>query len=203
AGGEFPPALEGCALSSPLDGGLARCQGGLLHRPMAGAECSNRLPREQAFAPEVLFELEQRARAAGYPESEIPSLYVCRQDTDCTAQPNGYCDRLEPYDWSFGAPFTTCRYACSSDADCGGGTLCQCGEPAGQCVSATCFEDGECGDGLFCTRYEAFPGCGTPPVWIWECQELADECGSDADCGASEVCLFVDGRHACTTPTCG
>jgi hypothetical protein len=194
-------AFTGCALSTPVEGGFSRCADGLLHRPVAGRACSNALPRGRAFAPEVLLALEQIALGVGYMESEIPFLYLCREDTDCTDQPNGYCDLSTPEGWNGSTSFTQCRYACSTDADCGGGTLCECGDPGGQCVTARCFEDPECGEGRRCAPYDATPGCEFESR-IWECQRLDDECSLDAHCSDGEVCLFVDGHRRCTPPVC-
>jgi hypothetical protein len=194
-------AFTGCALSTPLEGGFSRCANGLLHRPVAGRACPNALPRGRAFAPEVLLALEQIALGIGYVESDIPFLYLCREDTDCTDLRNGYCELTMPDGWDGSTSFTECRYACSTDADCGGGTLCECGDPGGQCLTARCFEDAECGAGRRCAPYDATPGCEFESR-IWECQRLDDECSVDAHCGDGEVCLFIDGRRRCTPPVC-
>jgi len=198
----FPSvAFTGCALSTPLEGGFSRCSNGLLHRPISGAACPNALPRASAFAPEVLLALEQAARSAGYTESEIPFLYQCRADTDCSARPNGYCALSLPEGWNGSTNFTQCRYACSTDADCGGGTLCECGDPGGQCVTAHCFEDAECGAGRRCAPYDATPGCDFESR-IWECQRLDDECSVDSHCGEEQACVFIDGHRRCTPLIC-
>jgi hypothetical protein len=202
-GGELVPsvAFTGCALSTPIEGGFARCANGLLHRPVAGRVCPNALPRERAFEPEVLLALEQTARAIGYVESDIPFLYTCREDTDCPDMLNGYCDLTMPEGWDGSTSFTHCVYACSTDADCGGGTLCECGEPGGQCVSARCFEDAECGTGRRCVPYDATPGCELESR-IWECQRFDDECSLDVHCGEAEACVFIDGHRRCTPRVC-
>jgi hypothetical protein len=194
-------AFTGCALSTPIEGGFSRCADGTLHRPVAGRVCPNALPRGRAFAPEVLLALEQIALGVGYIESDIPFLYLCREDTDCTDQRNGHCELTMPDGWDGSTRFTECRYACSTDFDCGGGTLCECGDPGGQCVTARCFEDPECGEGRRCAPYDATPGCELESR-IWECQRLDDECSLDAHCGDGEVCLFVDGHRRCTPPVC-
>jgi hypothetical protein len=199
----FPSvAFTGCALSTPLYGGFAQCSNGLLHRQFAGDACPSSLPRASAFAPEVLLALEQAARNAGYAEFEIPFLYECREDTDCSALPNGYCDLTQPEGWTGSASFTQCRYACSTDADCGGGTLCECGEPGARCVTARCFEDAECGAGRRCAPYDATPGCEFESR-IWECQRPDDECSLDVHCGEAQACIFIEGRRRCAPPICG
>jgi hypothetical protein len=200
--GPFPPvALTGCSISTPLEGGFSQCSNGLLHRPLAGSACLNALPRERSFEPELLFELEQAARSAGYTEAEISLLYQCRADTDCRELPNGYCDLASPEGWSGAGSFTQCRYACSTDADCGGGTLCECGDPGGQCVTAQCFYDSECGEGLRCAPYDATPGCAFESR-IWECQRLDDECSVDTHCGYGQACIFIEGHRRCTSRIC-
>jgi hypothetical protein len=202
AGEPFPSvAFTGCTLTTPLEGGFSLCANGMLHRPIAGGECLNALPRPSAFAPDELFALEQAALNAGYTELEVSLSYACREDTDCTAQPNGYCALASPRGWTLGASFTQCRYACSTDADCGGGTLCECGEPGGQCVSAQCFVDSECGMGMRCAPYDATPGCDLESR-IWACQRPGDECGIDAHCGAAQACAVIDGTRRCTPPSC-
>jgi hypothetical protein len=194
-------AFTGCALSTPLEGGFSQCANGLLHRPLAGGVCANALPRASAFAPEVILALEQAARSAGYTDFEIPLLYACREDTDCSALPNGYCDLALPEGWTGSNNFTQCRYACSTDADCGGGTLCECGEPGGRCVTARCFEDAECGRGRRCAPYDATPGCELESR-IWECQQLDDECSLDVHCGEAQACIVLDGRRRCAPRIC-
>ena len=200
--GPFPPvALTGCSISTALEGGFALCANGLLHRPLAGSACLNALPRERSFEPAVLLGLEQAARSAGYSEAEIPLLYPCRADTDCLELPNGYCDLASPEGWSGAGSFTQCRYACSTDADCGGGTLCECGAPGGRCVTAQCFDDSECGEGLRCAPYDATPGCAFESR-IWECQRLDDECSVDVHCGDGQACIFIGGHRRCTSRIC-
>lgn len=204
AGAGASPSVDlvGCSLSTPLDGGFARCESGLLHRPGAGVSCFNRLPRESAFDPEVLLGLERLARDAGYTEAEISFLYTCREDTDCVERPNGYCALAFDGEWAVGVSFTACRYACSSDTECGGGTLCQCGEPAGKCVSATCFSDAECDAGLLCAPYDASLGCGPTPATVWACQRRDDDCSVDAHCAEDLVCRMIAGRRTCAAPPC-
>lgn len=199
-----PAAIAGCARSTPLDGGFARCDSGLLHRPSSVGRCSNALPRPSALEPDVLLSLTQLAQAAGLSGAEIESLYTCREDTDCSERANGYCALASPEGWAPGAALATCRYGCRDDVDCGGGTLCQCAEPAGRCVSATCFEDAECGEGLLCAPHDPRSGCdGAPSTVVWACQHPDDECSLDEHCADGLWCRHRGGRRVCAPPSCG
>jgi hypothetical protein len=114
-------------------------------------------------------------------------LSNCTYDSDCTASPNGYCSI-----WG-----CICHYGCAKDSDCGEGAICLCGDPVGRCAPATCVTDDDC-EGL-CLSYHREPiGCTDP---AFACQDLADVCASDADCGPG-ACSIDDGVRTCRLIEC-
>lgn len=195
-----PIALTGCDVSVPVEGGIERCENGLLHRPVAGA-CNNALPRASAFEPGVLAAFEAAASDAGLTPEQIDGLFACREDTDCTEQESGYCSLVSALGWT-GSDITQCQYACATDQECGGGTLCECGTPGGRCVTASCFTDSECDDGLHCALEDAPSGCAPQTPLVWTCQTDADECALSDHCPVGEACLIRNGRRQCLPPFC-
>jgi hypothetical protein len=195
-----PSALGGCDVSLPVDGGFERCESGLLHRPAVGV-CNDSLPRASAFQPGVLFELEQAAAAGGLTSEEIEELFPCREDAHCADRANGYCSLASAFASTIGY-ITQCQYACTSDLQCGGGTICQCGVPAGRCVTASCATDAECGEGLHCALEDAPDGCTPAIPLVWTCQSDDDECAQASDCPDDEGCVVRDGRRQCSPVLC-
>ncbi|MFT3768917.1 MAG: ferritin-like domain-containing protein [Minicystis sp.] len=118
---------------------------------------------------------------------------ACATDADCTAQPNGHCELV-------GGPFAscTCTYGCTTDADCGQGRICVCGDPIGTCVHAECQSDADCGNGL-CATYTENPGCGGI---AYACQSAEDECTSDSTCLGGKMCTWTGSHRVCVSPTC-
>jgi hypothetical protein len=185
--GEGGPGGSGappCRNSSPVNGvdgkptGYERCEGGSMHRTVALA-CPSLLPT----ADRCMATLHQD----GGPDAGriIPE---CATDTDCAALPNGQCSQQ----WGGLGLMCSCIYGCRVDADCGGGQLCQCGDPIGHCVSASCKTDADCGPGLLCLSWDN--GCG----YQFSCQTPRDTCASDADCSGLP-CTFRDGIHTCAS----
>lgn len=173
-----------CRNPAPLLGpggestGYVTCDGSTIHRA-AKLACANPLPRAAACD-------------SGYPPDAGYS--TCTYDSDCTAGPHGYCE-LGP----FGYPGCQCNYGCVQDADCAAGQICLCGNPVGQCVSATCTVDQDCGQGL-CLSYQAMPGC---PSLGFSCQAQGDTCASDSDCACmAGQCALVGANHQCQPIQC-
>jgi hypothetical protein len=175
-----------CRSSTSQSGGWDLCSDGVLQRKQAGT-CASELPRPQPIDParyaDALEAYRLRAEAG-----EADVILECQQDSDCTAAPNGYCVVVE-----FSLP--TCRYGCVRDADCGQDAVCVCGDPVGECSSASCRSDSDCAAGLGCTMYESAQCGGGYPL---SCQTRADECRSDGDCSPGFVChREPDGRRGC------
>ncbi|MCA9593580.1 MAG: hypothetical protein KC776_09730 [Myxococcales bacterium] len=121
----------------------------------------------------------------------------CTQDSDCSAQANGYC-KFTP--GGGGAPSTCgCAYGCTEDSDCGTGMRCLCGDPVGTCVAADCGSSADCGNGYECVTSIAY--CATPQL---HCQGPADECGSSDDCDLGMYCTVgSQGNLVCQSAGCG
>lgn len=178
------PAWLPCSNPAPLPGpdgtptGYVTCDGGSVHRS-ARMDCPSVVPRAAACQPYVSYD----AGIGG----------GCTHDSDCTAQANGYCVPGIQF------PGCVCDYGCIRDSDCAQGQICECGNPAGKCVSATCTSDQDCGQGL-CLSYEAMPGCG---MTAFACQKPGDTCVSNADCTAQGgMCGLASGLHVCQPISC-
>jgi hypothetical protein len=84
-----------------------------------------------------------------------------------------------------------CATGCRTDADCGVGQLCYCGDPIGQCVQASCRTDSDCGSGYHCISYSTCAGGGEIG---FACQTATDFCANDSDCfdnGFDPFCEYV------------
>jgi hypothetical protein len=189
--GYYTPCVD------PVDlvGGVQVCANGMAHRLYAGG-CPNELPRPQALDPVMVNAFEQLSAAQGLTSEESAAMFVCREDTDCNERDGGFCTfTTTPSEW-FGQLYTTCEYACTSDADCGGGTLCDCGSPGGRCVSATCFTDDDCGPGWRCSRYTPGASCGAAGT-AYACQSPEDACVADAECAGGSFCQYNGIQRRC------
>lgn len=147
--------------------GLERCANGALRRATVVA-CPNGLPREQP-------PLACRG-------SEGQLLGNCDGDAACTAKAHGYC--------STGMGSCFCSYGCLSDADCGAGKVCLCGEPVGHCVLAACATNADCASGS--CLLDLGNGCGGESL---ACPAAADVCASRDDCGG-EPCTRLNASRA-------
>jgi hypothetical protein len=136
----------------------------------------------------------------------------CDADSDCTPlgqdEPVAICADAHHLQGYCG-----CWSGCREDADCGPGSICDCGGYAfGQCVPATCRVNSDCAEGLHCVRSalsDLGGGAGSgdggeggrapcvvgyPPTFV--CQTPTDECRTNFDCGNDE-CVVLDGKHVC------
>lgn len=168
-----------CGVSTPLlvngqPTGYETCANGALHRADI-LSCDSTLPRLTTCEP-----------VGGNPS-------LCSTDSACTASPHGRCDQ-EPFDGS-----CYCSYGCTTDSECAEGSICLCGDPVGQCVTASCKSDADCGDGFGCAAYVTSPGCGGTG---FACQTAQDTCASNADCGANQSCTFSENRFQCADNNC-
>jgi hypothetical protein len=169
-------------LEGDVPTGLAECDNGLVHRPIA-VECPNNLAsRNGGSVPNC------DADGGAF----CPEAIDCSSDADCTAAPYGRC-------MQFGmVAMFHCEYGCVTDDDCAVNQVCVCGAEIGVCANATCSVDADCGDGLLCAGYyDRFGiGCGEPMQFA--CQTPDDECAVDADCQPSDACNAATGTRVCT-----
>ncbi len=106
----------------------------------------------------------------------------CSTNADCKDAPHGYCRGLLP------SGSCGCNYGCTTDADCGQGLTCLCGELIGQCVVAACTSDGDC-PGTSCMS-SVLDGCGPA---VLACHTHQDACQNNADCGRGAICAPTEG----------
>lgn len=176
------PAFRRCVDPQPIvvlgvDTGYVACEAttgrGWRHRARVVA-CPSLLPRGDVMCD---------AGGAG----------ECSRDADCVERPNGLC-RV-----GFDIGDCGCHYGCRTDADCGPGHVCQCGDPIGYCIASTCTSDTDCGGGL-CATYDSGPECGQVS---YACQTPHDTCSATEDCAPQRAeCVLVDGRRACGELEC-
>ncbi len=174
---KFPCKNPKPVIVGGVDTGYDNCDGGFMRRRKV-VDCPSLLPRNSVCA----------GADAGMGSSN------CTTDSDCTDQPNGYCDPSGPG----GAPGCYCRYGCRTDADCGSGSICVCADPVGYCAQSTCKSDSSC-SGYLCSSYVANPGCGGT---AFACQTAGDSCAGDSDCPSGYQCSYDGAHHACVQIGC-
>jgi hypothetical protein len=122
---------------------------------------------------------------------------MCHADTDCTAQPLGYCADSRNL-----VGYCGCFYGCTKDADCGAGFVCQCASVVGACVASTCVTNASCGAGSACVltgTIDASGGCGGN---VFACTSSKDQCHSDMDCQATGGACLLQGDHRVCSTVC-
>lgn len=139
-----------------------------------------------------------------------PDEGECLADADCTAGTNGRCIQ------DLGKP-RACSYdECATDDDCGGGSVCECRNPAKHdanvCVHGNCRTDADCGEGGYCSpsavTLDPFCTEGVPIGSVgYFCHTAGDECTDDDECTSTSAfpgCFFdVDKmRFACFPVQC-
>jgi hypothetical protein len=122
------------------------------------------------------------------PAESVLGQHECLEHADCVEGEGGWCEE------QFQAGYRSanhCRYDdCSSDADCGAGFICICGDdvssPSNTCARANCVVDADCGPGQVCAAVDANPEtCSWSVELEYQCTSDADECRLDADCIAA------------------
>jgi len=114
----------------------------------------------------------------------------CTSDADCTQSPHGICANAHNL-----LGYCGCFYGCMQDSDCDPGRICLCGDPAGVCIPATCVDDSVCPAGAACASSSSTCYGGTS---AFVCQDPADECLNDADCGTGKRCVLqASSRRTC------
>lgn len=151
--------------------GTVRCDNGLVHRPTPGT-CPAYVPNTDVI-----------------PASRFPNGDECFTDAECSERALGYCKPAALTFFGNPNPSNICVYACTTDADCESGSICQCDATRGYCREADCVTDDSCPADAFCALNP--PGCGYP---TFSCQSADDECAVDADCGAANECTQFSGQ---------
>jgi hypothetical protein len=184
--------------------------GPILEAGPSGEDAPNLCPGASGRVPQ-----NHRAQATACPaqrgagDAFTPgSADECTSDATCVASPNGRC--------LFYGGSGHCSYdACASDADCSGGTVCDC-RPSGTsnhpnvCLQANCRTDADCGTSGYCSKSD-IPGA-IPP---WEpnspgfttmfqtgyfCHAPNDCCIDNADCAPNgthyDYCLYAGQNRA-------
>jgi hypothetical protein len=138
------------------------------------------------------------------PTSTCPGIAQCNADWQCTDQALGYCAEAHAL-----KSYCGCFYGCQKDADCGSGSLCECGVVVGRCVQATCKTNDECVRGFGCAATDQAMTAGTDcssrgPVLpsTYTCQTAQDECRSDNDCPSDKHRCAFDGTHRVCVKSC-
>lgn len=215
----IPPGPEWCWDPEPIDDTLAHCENGVIVRiqqPM----CESSVPRAQridlVFPNEVsdgggvtLSSQDAGADAeapalpySAYVESTNTSFsYSCDEDSDCTEMAHGYCEYNHTQS-SGEYYYSSCRYGCQTDDECGDGYVCECGQPVGSCVSASCKSGADCAPDQACARWEFYDGCGSSTGYV--CTTPDSECLLEADCEAKgfEGCSGSSGKLLCDSQNC-
>lgn len=175
---EEDPVSAGCPNATAIsiqgkDTGLIECGNGLKHRT-AKMDCADL----RTSAPKTL-----------------PADCDCLMDSQCNDSALGVCGPSGTTGTACG-----CWYGCTTDADCGGGEICLCGDPVGQCVPATCATDADCDGGLCSVRETS----GSTTYWYAAECETDDECDAEGafGCPAGQVCTSneTSGRKECSEP---
>jgi hypothetical protein len=153
-----------------------------LHRT-AIQQCASRLPRSDT------------CRGVGSGTDAGAQLGLCRTDSDCTIDTEGYCQTTAR------VSACSCYYGCRADADCTADRICVCnGSLTGECILAQCKSDADCPRGALCLS--ASDGACRR---IFACQNPKDTCAGDKDCPpAYSQCTFDGDHRTCKAPpACG
>ena len=202
----------GVAGSGPSTGGQST--GGQSGAPTAGAlgigGASNRYPcansqsaNNDGFVQCDGFQHREQAQACAShiprPEPVAHTGAGCNFDADCNEKPYGWCSNFSQGNDAY------CVYGCTKDSECPDDTLCECAEPVGRCVPASCKVDAACASGFLCRSFDSTGGCN---IIQYGCQSPADTCGSDADCNTAgstrNHCRFDENAHRfqCAAEAC-
>jgi hypothetical protein len=192
-----------------IESGTYRCESGVLHRP-AQITCPSNLPRPLPAATGADAGADANADAGASSSSALsqveflygqaPSpdtwgLEPCSADAECTEHPHGYC--APSYGGGPLPPTTQCHYGCQTNNDCGNGYICECGDPVGHCILATCQTDDDCPGELLCAAWFSANVCGASDYF--SCQTPDDECNSAADCPSDQYGSYCSGQGGVRT----
>jgi hypothetical protein len=138
------------------------------------------------------------------PDSGIPGR--CARDADCAGGKNGRC-------MSSRVGFSCSYDACTTDADCPGDRVCDCGSAlsttnareANRCLKSNCHVDADCGAGGYCSP--SLSDCGNySGIMGYFCRTAKDTCVNDSDCtdGGDGYCAWQEtvARWQCSYSHC-
>ncbi|HYO96687.1 MAG TPA: ferritin-like domain-containing protein [Polyangiaceae bacterium] len=181
-GGGSAGTHAACVNPKPLSSGLVQCEGGWSHRPNS-VKCASSLPRLGQVGQAGAESIQGR----------------CSSDADCTERAHGHCLVSASFEPFPEPPATWCNYGCVTDADCGAGSICSCGDLIGECVPASCASDADCPGALLCASIMTKPGCGVELA----CQSPKDQCNANGDCMNPARCVLnAGGYRECIVPQC-
>lgn len=176
-----------------VDTGYVQCGEGFTHRTKQ-VSCPSKLPRAGSQIPPGVSGGTGGAGSGGVAATGgaasggVSTAFACTQDADCKEKPNGYCRYIPGYPFILPVPpRTECAYGCVADADCGAGSICECGPDFGSCVPATCRTDADCAEGSLCAGgdYGKRDACtGQIHDHSYACQVRGDQCFTNDQCGA-------------------
>jgi len=148
--------------------------------------------------------------------SDAPTI-GCRFKSDCD-QANGPSGCVAPQQSWFCGPVEQAGGTCTSDGQCGGGTVCRetfvpdgaAGSSARVCTDASCTDDSQCHAGEVCrkdptTRVPDHLICAAPCVTDLDCAPT-DTCENSGHCRARTCAecpsYFSCGSGSCVIPSC-
>jgi len=191
-GSQVKPPCQPLLSESGMDTGFDTCDDGTRQR-RAAIEC----PAVETSSAQVC--------------GPCVGPYCCASDADCTQEPNGLCANAHQLKGVCG-----CIFGCRKDADCGPGSICECGSALGQCRPATCTKNDDCGHGFSCLATStsvvqlggnAAAGSAAGAqctvysgTKAYACETPADLCGIDEDCHGGG-CVLVGDHRECL-PSC-
>lgn len=187
-----------------IESGTYRCENGLLHRP-AEVTCPSNLPRPLPPAVDADAGADAGVSSSSAP-SQVDFLYgqswspspqvfhMCSADAECTERPHGYCT---PHGGGSMPPTTQCAYGCQTNTDCGNGFICECGDPVGHCIPATCQTDDDCPGEALCAVWFSAYICDVSEYF--SCQTPEDECNTAADCPSDTYGSYCSGEGGVRT----
>lgn len=127
------------------------------------------------------------------PCDEKATQYACHADADCKGGPHPKCVKAHLYSEPGYKGSCFCSYSCATDADCGPGKACVCGDAnRGTCAEARCRTDADCAGGT-CTLSTIERA--DQSALVLACHGPKDACRSDADCSSVERCVYVHERE--------
>ncbi len=122
---------------------------------------------------------------------------TCRNHTDCSDKPNGYC-------YTDDDPCECHYHECLEDSDCADDEACICYASREHRICAkSCRSSNECEEGHKCIEAGIWGGCLVNQELLgsqgFRCTSNEDECESDWDCPKDYRCVYTErkGHFSC------